>query len=269
MAKSLGWLHLSDLHFLSASNWRDSAVLRKLQDDIADCRKDGLHIDLVLCTGDIGFGKTDSESLSSQYAAAKEFLDSVLKVCDLPSDRLFLVPGNHDIDRSKVRDSTTEYFRNASRNCEGVNQMFSDGNLEILEAMKRLAQYRQFVHDNYPHIPIDENATFHVSFDINGLVVSILGLNSAWTSFDGKDEGQLWLAGQAQLHALEGNRRRSLPGVVNGGVRIGLIHHPKPDEPEPNRGYDKRLSDDGENDHGCGGIDGTICGESAWCVVLF
>jgi len=121
MAKSLGWLHLSDLHFLSASNWRDSPVLRKLQADIADRRKDGLRIDLVLCTGDIGFGEKSSEPLVSQYAVAKEFFDRVLAVCELPADRLFLVPGNHDIDRSKVRESTTEYFRNASRNCEGVN----------------------------------------------------------------------------------------------------------------------------------------------------
>lgn len=226
MAKSLGWLHLSDLHFLSASNWRNSAVLQKLQDDVADRRKEGLRIDLVLCTGDIGFGKTDSEPLSSQYAAAKEFLDSVLKVCALPSNCLFLVPGNHDIDRSIVRPSTTEFFRNASRNCANVNQMFSDGHRDVLEAMERLAQYRQFVHDNYPHIPLDENATFSVSIDVDGLVVSIVGLNSAWTSFDEDDKGKLWLAGQAQLHASEGKRRRTLPGVVNGGVRIGLIHHP-------------------------------------------
>ncbi|MDP3700153.1 MAG: metallophosphoesterase [Hylemonella sp.] len=226
MAKSLGWLHLSDLHFLGASNWRDSPVLRKLQADIADCRKNGLRIDLVLCTGDIGFGKTDSEPLSSQYVAAKEFLDSVLEVCELPSNRLFLVPGNHDIDRSVVRPSTTEFFRNASRNCDDVNQMFSDRHRDVLEAMARLAQYRKFVHENYSHIPLDENAIFSVSFDINGLVVSILGLNSAWTSFDAKDKGQLWLAGRAQLLASVDKRGRSFHGVANGGVRIGLIHHP-------------------------------------------
>lgn len=225
MAKSLGWLHLSDLHFLSANNWRDSPVLRKLQDDIADRRKDGLCIHLVFCTGDIGFGENSPEPLVNQYSVAKEFFDRVLGVCELPSNRLFLVPGNHDIDRSKVRDSTTEYFRNTSRNCADVNQMFSEGNPEVLEAMKRLEQYRQFVHDNYGHITLDENATFGVSLEINGLFVSIVGLNSAWTSF-AKDKEQLWLAGRAQLHASEGKQGRSLRGIVNGGVRIGLIHHP-------------------------------------------
>jgi calcineurin-like phosphoesterase family protein len=226
MVKSLGWLHLSDLHFLSANNWRDSAVLRKLQEDIAACRNANLRIDLVLCTGDIGFGEKSSEPLASQYAAAKEFFDRVLAICELPSDRLFLVPGNHDIDRSKVHDSTTEYFRSASRNCADVNQKFSDGNHEVLEAMKRLAQYQKFVHDNYGHIPLDENVTFSVSLEINGVVVSVSGLNSAWTSFDAKDKGQLWLAGRAQLHTSEDKRGRSDLSVANGRVRIGLIHHP-------------------------------------------
>jgi calcineurin-like phosphoesterase family protein len=227
MAKSLGWLHLSDLHFLSASNWRDSPVLKKLQTDIADRRKkDGLRIDLVLCTGDIGFGEKGSEPLANQYAVAKEFFDRVLAICELPSDRLFLVPGNHDIDRSMVREPITEYFRNESRNCDDVNQMFSDGNQEVLEAMKRLAQYRQFVYDNYQHIPLDEKATFVVSLDIDGLAVSVSGLNSAWTSFDKKDKSQLWLAGRAQLHASEEKRGQTSRGPVNGGVRIGLIHHP-------------------------------------------
>jgi len=125
--------------------------------------------------------------------------------------------------------------------------MFSDGNPEVLEAMKRLAQYRQFVHDNYSHIPLDENATFGVSLNINGLVVSVAGLNSAWTSFDAKDKGQLWLAGRAQLQASEDKRGRSFQGVANGGVRIGLIHHPI-DWLRPEEFRDLRVSLENELD---------------------
>ncbi len=225
MAKSLGWLHLSDLHFLSDNNWRDSPVLRKLQVDIFDQKKDGRRIDLVLCTGDIGFGKTPSESLPSQYAIAKEFLDKILEICQLPSERLFLVPGNHDIDRSEVSRATTEFFRNSNRKCEDVNQMFYLREREVLEAMKRLEHYRKFVNDNYKHIPLDENATFCFSLEINGLKVSIAGLNSAWTCFE-NDKQQIWLAGRTQLNASADKDVRQLPGVFNGSVRIGLIHHP-------------------------------------------
>jgi len=107
MTPTLGWLHISDLHFLDRHSWRDSQPLKKLIDDLEALLKDGLRIDLVLCTGDIGFGETKAEPLAKQYADAKSFFDKVLGTCKLGSDRLFLVPGNHDIDRSKVLESQT------------------------------------------------------------------------------------------------------------------------------------------------------------------
>jgi len=94
MAKSLGWLHLSDLHFLSANDWRDSAVLRNLKSDISSKKREGLAIDLVFCTGDIGFGETSKEPLKDQYKIAKSFFDAVLDICELKPDRFFLVPGS-------------------------------------------------------------------------------------------------------------------------------------------------------------------------------
>ncbi len=226
MANSLGWLHLSDLHFLSATDWRDSVVLRDLQSDISGRKQEGLAIDLVFCTGDIGFGETSKEPLKSQYTVAKAFFDRVLEICELPPDRLFLVPGNHDIDRSKVLASTTEYFRSPKRECALMNQMLSDGHSEVLSAMQRLQQYREFVELNYQHIALDRNATFSEVLKINGLTVSICGLNSAWTCVDDEDKGQLWLAGHAQLHATADKCGGSLRGVANGDIRIGLIHHP-------------------------------------------
>lgn len=226
MAKSLGWLHLSDLHFLSANDWRDSAVLRNLKSDISSQKREGLAIDLVFCTGDIGFGETSKEPLKDQYKIAKSFFDAVLDICELKPDRFFLVPGNHDIDRRKVPDSITEYFRNSQRQCAHVNRMFSEGNSEVLSAMARLTEYVEFVRSNYPHIAIDSNATFSSVVNINGHSISITGLNSAWTCADDKDKGQLWLAGRAQLHSSAGNRESSCRGVASGGIRIGLIHHP-------------------------------------------
>jgi hypothetical protein len=44
---------------------------------------------------------------------------------------------------------------------------------------------------------------------------------------------------------------------------------PKPDEPEPNKYYDRCLTEDEESDHGGCGIDGTLCGESARSAVVF
>lgn len=239
MDKTLGWLHLSDLHFLYKHDWRASPVLEKLLDDVARLKTNGLFIDLVLCTGDIGYGQASTDPLTAQYADAKAFLDKVLKACGLPNDRLFLVPGNHDIDRTTVLTSQTDYFRNAERNPQDINQMFRDRHGEVQGVMKRLDQYRQFVKDKYPHIPLDDNATFGAWLTINEVKISIAGLNSAWACADNNDKGKLRLAGQAQLHACEKAIKTSSAGSA-ADIRIALVHHPlawlNPDEAKQLRG---------------------------------
>lgn len=223
---SLGWLHISDLHFLDRHAWRDSLPLKKLIDDLEGLLKSGLRVDLVLCTGDIGFGETKAESLTEQYADAKAFFDMVLKTCALGSDRLFLVPGNHDIDRSRVRNSQTEWFRSSERKLDQINQDFRDGDAEIKQAMERLNPYRQFIANLYSHIHLDSNTTFGTKVEIEGISIRITGLNSAWTCADDGDKNKIWLAGEAQLHA-SGKALEAVTGGIRPQLRLALLHHPQ------------------------------------------
>lgn len=226
MIPSLGWLHISDLHFLDRHAWRNSRPLKKLIEDLGVLLSDGLRVDLVLCTGDIGFGETKAEPLADQYSDAKAFFDRVLETCNLGSDRLFLVPGNHDIDRTKVRRSQTEWFRSSQRDPTQINQDFRDGDAEIKQSMERLAIYRQFVADHYPHMRLDHNATFGAKVEIDGISIAISGLNSAWTCVDNDDKGQIWLAGDAQLHASNAAIEIA-PGGTPPHLRLALMHHPQ------------------------------------------
>ena len=226
MNYALGWLHLSDLHFLDRHAWRDNQSLTKLIEDLDKLLKSGLRVDLVLCTGDIGFGETKPELLAKQYADAKTYFDKVLEICKLGSDRLFLVPGNHDIDRSKVLESQTEWFRSNARSPEQINQKFQDGHAEIKQAMERLGPYRQFIADHYPHIRLDNNTTFGAKVEIDGISIAITGLNSAWTCADNEDKNKIWLAGEAQLHA----SRKAIEAATAGtppDLRLALLHHPQ------------------------------------------
>jgi len=226
MNNTLGWLHLSDLHFLDSHAWRDSQSLKKLIEDLEVLLNKGLRVDLVLCTGDIGFGETKQEPLEKQYADAKTFFDKVLETCKLGSDRLFLVPGNHDIDRSKVLESQTKWFRSGDHDSDEINQKFRDGHDEIKRAMERLSTYRKFVADHYPHIKLDDNSTFGNSIAINGITLTLTGLNSAWTCADNEDKNQIWLAGEAQLHA-SGKPIEASSAGVQPHLRIAMLHHPQ------------------------------------------
>lgn len=93
-------LHITDLHMRGpreTEHWRRRRVLGKAWLDNLDAIG---QIDLVCFTGDLADrGKAD------EYAAAGEFLDETLGRLGLPRERLFLVPGNHDVDRSIGADA--------------------------------------------------------------------------------------------------------------------------------------------------------------------
>ncbi len=95
---ALTWLHLSDLHFRTEDlhAWDEDLVLRRLLDDVRQRVAEGLAPDLIFVTGDLAFSGAPAE-----YALARAFFDDLLAATDLPKDRLFLVPGNHDVDRKR------------------------------------------------------------------------------------------------------------------------------------------------------------------------
>lgn len=95
-------LHLSDLHFRSDED-ADGAELRKqyiyrfFEKLTAICRTK--PIQYIFITGDIGY-----KALEGDYDQAEKFITNILKVCRLDAKRLFLCPGNHDVDRSSIED---------------------------------------------------------------------------------------------------------------------------------------------------------------------
>lgn len=65
--------------------------------------------DLIFCTGDIAYGETHCSPLAEQYQEAQAFFDELLKVCGqngktLEKNRLFVVPGNHDVNRNSINN---------------------------------------------------------------------------------------------------------------------------------------------------------------------
>jgi DNA repair exonuclease SbcCD nuclease subunit len=105
----LQFLHISDLHAKGSQEkelWRRRRVLgdawrRNLETLLAE---EGL-IHFVLFTGDAAqSGKPD------EYAQVTDFFQALCAEIDLGLDRLFVVPGNHDIDRA-VQKSVWESMR--------------------------------------------------------------------------------------------------------------------------------------------------------------
>jgi predicted phosphodiesterase len=228
--KTLNWLHISDIHFRQKSEWRDSQVHTAFLKYLKELFHAGAsRPDLVFCTGDIAFGGTRTAPMTEQYETAARFFGQLREVCGtdgipLPSERLYIVPGNHDVNRASInsdaQSALTAWAANAREHIGKINQRFNDKPREFDDTILRLSEYQQFVSQQLPHQADQEGrAVYARTVECNGLNIAICGFNSAWTCAGPEDDRNIWMAAEWQLN----NAARI---TSNADVRIALMHHP-------------------------------------------
>src|SRR5437763_86621 len=90
------WLHLSDFH-VGKDNYGQLQLFGYILDNVRAKVDTGVVPDFVFITGDLA-----NKGQSSEYTSFTE--QFVLPLSDLlPNSRIYAVPGNHDVDRSKAR----------------------------------------------------------------------------------------------------------------------------------------------------------------------
>ena len=117
MPRTITWLHLSDLHACNpVTGWDAKRVLETLVADLRKLQKEhGLQPDLIFFTGDAAFGHLGQEpgkAIGDQFREAHAFLEAVRKsfATEIPQRNVFLVPGNHDVNRTVITDMDTEWL---------------------------------------------------------------------------------------------------------------------------------------------------------------
>src|ERR1017187_938694 len=97
--RGISWLHLSDWH-QGGPDWDRSVVLEKLLDCIehrAEIAAELAALDFIVFSGDLAFSGT-----KQQFETAwSELLEPLCSRANVPVKRLFIVPGNHDLERSR------------------------------------------------------------------------------------------------------------------------------------------------------------------------
>ena len=89
---SIHWLHISDLH-LGDDDVSSSLMRKKLLSFVQEL---GHSIDYIFLTGDI---KTAGPKFNGFTNDMASYLKDLCVTCGLDIDRLFIVPGNHDVNR--------------------------------------------------------------------------------------------------------------------------------------------------------------------------
>src|SRR5688572_23187558 len=138
------WLHISDLHFRESQIFDSSVVVRGLLLDLSERVKfapESSKIDLIFVTGDLAFSGSPHE-----YALARKFLDKLRRVTHVDKDRIFVIPGNHDVDRSLISHEARNMLSQIKTR-QAVNELMNDSANHAI-VMDRLKNYGEFV-NNY------------------------------------------------------------------------------------------------------------------------
>jgi predicted phosphodiesterase len=231
-AHRLRVLHVSDLHLRSEAAepdaWRRRRVLGKAWEKNLDVILRQGKIDLLCFTGDlVQSGKAE------EYAALTGFVEAMLARLGLDRERLFVVPGNHDIDRDVAKDAWTALRGLDWHEGGALSNWMATGRPPPRirasigdEVLARQGAYRAWVRDTLRRpelIPSDTAAHPRLGYRVEvpgfPFPVHVIGLDSAWLAGEGVDASNLRLT--------DGQVGRLCDGLA--GFRLALVHHPLTD----------------------------------------
>ena len=98
-------LHISDIHFkspdcLDPQMDPDASIRTRMMRDLAmQVQKLG-KVDAILIGGDVAF-----KAAPDEYRTARDWIHQLTDISRCPKERVFVVPGNHDVDRSIIKNS--------------------------------------------------------------------------------------------------------------------------------------------------------------------
>lgn len=213
-------LHLADLHYQNSKMKVLSIVVASLLRDLATLKdKYQIQPDLVFFTGDLinrgENGKTEFDS------ARTHFITPLLKHLDLAENRFFLVPGNHEVDWTKVSDTFEKGIAAKLTDQDSFNGYYQNLRPDA-EDSKIIRRKFHLFHAFGRKLRSDAvgSTPFYDAYrlSIKGLNLGILGFNTAWRSSNiGSDEKRLILGEAVFFDALR--------HIQNCDLKIGLAHH--------------------------------------------
>ncbi len=204
-------LHISDLHINAEEDKFDrSVVLGSLIERIKQ-DKDNNHPDIIVVTGDIAF-----KGIRAEYDLAKIFFDDLLKELNLENNRLFVVPGNHDVNRKEYGPTEVMHYDNM----RDLNEELENYRENLLKGM---VDYFDFTETHLAHLKSIHGrlVPFVNTFDAQcGKRIGLVELNSAWMCRKSHDKETIAIGEFQVKMAMEELRQK---GEID--LQVVLFHH--------------------------------------------
>lgn len=197
------WLHLSDLHSIS-SGIKTVVMRESLIDELKDISRQN-RFDFIVITGDISDKNTG-------YNEAQTLIKRIIEAINVPLQKVFIIPGNHDLNRS-VPAEREEIIKNAWEiellDAE-EGRYYSDLNTAQNDFFDT---YESVLERKYPK----EKIHFTECLDDN---ISIIHLNTSWMCYDSENEsGKLHIGLNSLFDCL------SDPVLKTTPIKIAIGHH--------------------------------------------
>ncbi len=216
-------LHLTDLHFSRAKSKDIEIVKKALFADLKSLLSKEIVPTIVIFSGDfIQAGDLGYSQAGNDYETVRnEFIDPLLQLLDLDTNRFFICPGNHDIQRSQV--DKNKYMEAGLRsilvNRGAVNDLIDD--LEYhSDVLARLNNFERFKNSFSNSFIIRNHGLFSTySFNEFGKKIGIACINSAWRAYGGSEDYGKLLIGERVID-------NCIEDLASCDLRIGVVHHP-------------------------------------------
>jgi len=206
---------LSDLHMREEDVFNRSRVIEALLDDVADRGSTDprlSQIEALFFTGDLAFHGYEKE----YELAINEFVNPLIERLKVGNDRLFFVPGNHDIN-IKHYEKYAQGWQRDIKNGEEITRFLK--NSEDMELLKpRIKGYSEHFLIPVTGKHLQNPGLFYTSeIMISGRRISVLCMNSACLCTGNEDDEPC--LGEIQL-------TEALKAAEGSLLNIAVFHHP-------------------------------------------
>lgn len=197
---------------MGKEGYSQRSVLRKIVDKVKEkVEKEG-EPDFIFVTGDIA-----NNGLKAEYESFWEQLVEPLEAFmpTLLTDKLFMIPGNHDLNR----DKNDAFDRTLLLKPTGPYFYPEESSLKRRDIV--VTRFEDFIaHDitGYSDLFNKKEGAYSVTIEKNGCAVGIVGINTAWLCKDEHDYKRL-TPGKSLVET-------ALSNTKGAELTIVLGHHP-------------------------------------------
>ncbi len=213
----LNAFHISDLHFTAKASGqlRDAAAasVRSILELASSLRANGTLAanTCLLITGDlVQSGEAPGAGAESDFEAVQNsLLRPLLKTLGIGPDRVFIVPGNHEMDRNAIEETKrlVQGQYPASKICEA----------DVRDDLRlKLSSFFKFV-EAHGYRSVSEESPRLAAFDCDGQqIICFNGLAGAYSRSGSGDKGELFVLGSELANELTAIQKHA----------VVLTHHP-------------------------------------------